>query len=105
MNVDLTNSGLDHIIGSQLKLLGIDGLSSPYPYLASSRSTFNLHVEDQNLSSLSEVVKELLNRHYSKKFECPGFHRHKLVMIDPNVLRKFNVPVFEAEQGEGSATN
>lgn len=111
---------LDRWIGP-LKILGVEGLSSPFTYLGGFGNVFCLHTEDKNLLSASvnlaghpkfwfgcpgqsfpAVVAELQNIFPADYERCPVAHRHKRYFLRPEVLRQKGIPVFEAVHDPGS---
>ena len=53
VDFDVTGGQLDHCMGPVMQSLGIPGLRSPFTYIASYLTLFNIHVEDMNLHSMS----------------------------------------------------
>eukprot|EP00232_Nephroselmis_pyriformis_P000998 CAMPEP_0182909358 /NCGR_PEP_ID=MMETSP0034_2-20130328/35706_1 /TAXON_ID=156128 /ORGANISM="Nephroselmis pyriformis, Strain CCMP717" /LENGTH=343 /DNA_ID=CAMNT_0025045605 /DNA_START=102 /DNA_END=1130 /DNA_ORIENTATION=+ len=92
----------------------ISGVTTPYLYFGTWRSTFAWHCEDMDLYSVNYLhfgAKKFwycIPPEYKAKFElmlkgqlpelfrgCPEFMRHKELLVSPWLLQQYNIPVIK----------
>ncbi|CAG0885049.1 unnamed protein product [Cyprideis torosa] len=89
----------------------IEGVNTPYLYFGTWKSTFPWHTEDMDLYSINYLhfgepkfwyavppdhgrrLERMAQGFFTTQHHlCPAFLRHKMTVISPNVLSKFNIP-------------
>lgn len=92
----------------------LGGITNPYLYFGSWKSTFPWHTEDMDLYAISYLhfgapkfwnaippirahdFEKFARNHCIESFKsCPNFLRHKRTIIEPRILRANNIPVNE----------
>lgn len=106
----------DCLLNMSNKGKNLRGLTTPFAYFAFGGSSFVLHTEDQNLCSVSRLIRgakkawfvlppeflAALQRWFYEDFKnCPTHLCHKSLLAEPDLLREAGFPVLEIDQDEG----
>ena len=106
-NLNFLGSILDDV-----KKFKIDGVTTPYLYFGTWKSSFAWHTEDMDLYSINYLhygepkTWYVIPPEYGKRFEelcstlfprkkCSAFLRHKTTLIHPDLIRGHNIPVYK----------
>lgn len=117
-NINSLGSILDYV--NKDYGISIAGVNTAYLYFGMWKTTFAWHTEDMDLYSINYLhfgapktwyaiptaygrkLEELANRLFAENYElCNAHLRHKMTIISPNVLRKYQIPFNKITQEPG----
>lgn len=100
--------------------ISIEGVNTAYLYFGMWKTTFAWHTEDMDLYSINYLhfgepktwycvppehgykLEKLANENFSSSYKtCPAYLRHKMTLINPQILEKHNIPYDRVTQNAG----
>lgn len=100
--------------------ISIEGVNTAYLYFGMWKTTFAWHTEDMDLYSINFLhfgapktwyavppayghkLEKLANENFSSSYKtCPAYLRHKMTLINPQILEKNNIPYDRVTQEAG----
>lgn len=100
--------------------ISIEGVNTAYLYFGMWKTTFAWHTEDMDLYSINYLhfgepktwyavppahgykLEKLANENFSSSYNtCPAYLRHKMTLINPQILEKHNIPYDRVTQEAG----
>uniref|UniRef100_A0A336LR10 CSON001564 protein n=1 Tax=Culicoides sonorensis TaxID=179676 RepID=A0A336LR10_CULSO len=100
--------------------ISIEGVNTAYLYFGMWKTTFAWHTEDMDLYSINYLhfgapktwyavppaygtkLEKLANENFSSSYNtCPAYLRHKMTLINPQILEKNNIPYDRVTQEAG----
>jgi jumonji domain-containing protein 2 len=117
-NIQHLNTILDYV--ERDYGISIDGVNTAYLYFGMWKTTFAWHTEDMDLYSINYLhmghpktwysippaygneFEKLANSLFPSSFAtCPAYLRHKMTVINPQILKKHNIPYDRVTQEAG----
>lgn len=118
-NIRRLNTILDYV--ERDYNISIDGVNTAYLYFGMYKTTFAWHTEDMDLYSINylhtgspktwygippsygKAFEKLANSLFPSSFAtCPAYLRHKMTVINPQILKRHNIPYDKVTQEAGN---